>query len=173
MAVDHAVRARWASRVLRLRQGGLAFSLDDVQATAGAVEEPPSREVKDLEETLGVGDEDQHVIGAAGHPLSGLIRSFTDLDGEDNYVGKLFDMEVDELVEEWRKETGEAHKQMTSGAEVNAMPMTKAELDDCYKSQERDEALYEDQVDEMQETGFWPDPHRLGHGVAMQREVSG
>lgn len=151
MAVDHAERARWASRVLRIRQAGLSLPLADIQSTAGEMPDPE--------------EADEHTIGAPGHPLAGVMLTFRDLNGEDNYVSKLFDMDVDELVEEWRKETGNAHEQM-----VGDGAMTRKELDACYASQEEDEETYHMQAEDMQSRGSWPEPHRLGHGEAMRRE---
>jgi len=174
MAVDHAQRARWASRVLRLRQAGLGLGLDDVQSTAGAVEKS-NPETAALERELGVGEVDQHVIGASGHPLTALVASFADLEGDDNYVIKLFDMDIDALVEESRKETGAAHEQMVSHVDQlkpGTIAMSQGDVDDCYSSQDEDELAYLDGVEEMQGTGAWPDAHRLGHGHAMQQEVN-
>jgi hypothetical protein len=163
MAVDHAQRARWVSRVLRLREAGLTnLGLEDVQ---GAVERVPP-ETSALEHELGIGTEDAHVIGASGHPLAGIISTFNDLDGDDTFVAKLFDMSVDELIEKWRDETATAHEQMVADG-----AMDQADVDACYESQNADEALAVEQYDEMTDTGSWPEPHRLGHGYAMRQEA--
>lgn len=174
MAVDHTQRARWAHRVLRLREGGVNLSLDDVQSTAGAVERTPDPDVQRLENELGVGEVDAHVVGAAGHPLTGLFRSFADLGDDDNYIGKLFEMDVDELLEAWRKETTEAHEQIVSHIDQlpkHTIAMSRNELNAAYDSQDDDEGFYDEQAEEMTGTGAWPDPHRLGHGFAMQKEA--
>ena len=153
MAVDHAQRARWVSRVLRLRQAGLPFSLKDVQATATDI--TPDARV-----------DEPHSIGGEGHPLTGIIGSFNDLGDDDKYIEKLFDMDIDELIDESRKETTTAHEQMVADGF-----MEQADVDACYDSQDEDETVYVEQAEEKLSTGDWPVPHRLGHGYAMTQEV--
>lgn len=153
MAVDHAQRARWASRVLRLRQAGLSFKLEDVVETGRGLK---------VDEEL-----DTHVIGAGDqHPLGPLMRSFSDLGGDDKYVNALFDMSIDSLIEEWRNETSSAHDQMVANGDI-----TQDEVNDTYASQDQDEEDYRDDAESMLDTGDWPVPHRLGHGYAMTQEA--